>query len=84
MAHYVQLSDSDIHRIVGSSVSGSIYQELAELAIRIAVREKGRKISIGYIEDVLHGMSRLLSSSATSKIIRKLEDLYDEQQEKAA
>lgn len=51
------------------------------MMLEIAVYEKGRTISIGILEDSLKDLP-FLDRSVATRIVRDLEELYEEQQEK--
>lgn len=88
MAKYVKITERDLASIVRSSSFGSGDQRgLAEYALNIVLKDRrsGGKVDIGYFEEAMKDLSRnLLSGGAASRVISKIEDMYDEQQAELA
>lgn len=80
MPHMVRLEDRHISDLVRNVSSGK-FREYVRMMLEIAVYEKGRTISIGILEDSLKDLP-FLDRSVATRIVRDLEELYEEQQEK--
>lgn len=76
----VRLEDRHISELVRNVSSGK-FREYVRMMLEIAVYEKGRTISIGILEDSLKDLP-FLDRSVAARIVRDLEELYEEQQEK--
>lgn len=85
MAQYVAINEGDIRSIVRSaSFSSSYHRDLAESALMIVMRDRrnGGKVDIGYFSEALNDLTRnLLSDSSAGRVMRKIEEMYSEQQE---
>lgn len=82
MAQIVRLEDRDIDDLARNVTEGK-YREYVRLMLRIAVAERGRAVSIATIEGDLQDLP-YLNSGVVTRIVKDMEELYEEQQGKRA
>ena len=77
----VQLSDSDIARLVRSSgFSSTLHRDLVENALLIAARDRSGHPSLKYLDNIFHDLARnLVSQSVLDRLSSNLAELQDQQ-----